>query len=358
MILKPFSRSMNISYRDFLNQNYFVALNDHGLKKINLKGINKISKENDPNFTEIPEENLVPRKFEDFNLSPELIKNEEKQTVANVVKGRLEKVDKDGDVEISFSHLGAAFSIDMLDIVWIFEMASGEVTGGLEVIKDSMNFCDKGSTFDLTIESSKKYLKYLENPSDHGLLVNVKQGFEDCIKEYDGNPFAHFMLGLIYHRPTVFYDLKKSIFEFSKAKEFFVEIENHYLKELTDFILAWLYYIDSDTDKAIELSLEAIEEKFMSIPEIYYNVSKYYASKNDSENSIKYLDEAIRKFDYFYAIKADIDDDFNNIKPELTKYFFKLKEEEKSKIMLKLNEIGINFVADKKDPQELSGSIE
>jgi tetratricopeptide (TPR) repeat protein len=349
---------MNISYRDFLNQNYFVALNDHGLKKINLKGINKISKENDPNFTEIPEKNLVPRKFEDFNLSPELIKNEEKQTIANIVKSRLEKVDIDGDVEISFTHLGAAFSVDMLDIVWIFEMASEEVRDGLEVIKDSLSFCDKGCTFDLTIESSKRYLKYLENPSDHGLLASVKKDFEDCVKEYDGNPFAHFMIGMIHHRPTVFYDLKKSIFEFTKAKEFFVEIENHYLKALTNFILAWLYYIDSDTDRAIELSLEAIDEEFMNIPEIYYNLSKYYASKDDSENSIKYLDEAIRRFDFFYSIKADIDDDFNNIKSELIKYFIKLKEEEKSKIMLKLSEMGISFVADKKEPLKNQAAID
>jgi hypothetical protein len=348
MIQKPFSRLLNISYRDFLNQNYFIALNNHSLKKINLKGLNTISKANDPDFVEIEEGQIIQRKFESFDLSPELIVNEEKELVAEIIKERLEKTDQYGNMDISFNNLGAAFSIEMIDIVWIFEMSSEEFRKGLAVIEDSLHFCEKADSYNKFIESSKKYLEYLENPSEHKLLSEVKQGFEDCVKDYDGNPFAHFMLGLIYHRPTVYFDLKKSVKEFSEAKRYSLEIENHYMTAMCNYMIAWFSYLESDVDKAIELSLVAIDNEFMNIPEIYFNLSKYYAINKDHENSLKYLDEAIRRFDILYAIKADIDDDFKLIRQELKKYFFKLKEEEKSKVKDRLKEMGINFTSEAK----------
>ena len=64
-----------------------------------------------------------------------------------------------------------------------------------------------------------------------------------------------------------------------------------------DMILGWLYYVDNDIDKAIELTLQAIDEEFMHLPEVYYNLSKFYAVKKDSRNSLEYLDEAINRFD-------------------------------------------------------------
>jgi len=336
MIQKPFSRLLNISYRDFLNQNYYVALNHHGLKKINLKGLNTISKANDPGFIEIEEKQIIQRKFESFDLSSELIVNEEKELVAEIIKDN------------SFYNLGAAFSIEMIDIVWIFEMSSEEFRKGLAVIEDSLHFCDKADSYIKFIESTKKYLKYLENPSDHRLLSEVKQGFEDCIKEYKGNPFTHFMLGLIYHRPTVYFDLKKSLKEFSEAKHYSLEIENQFMAAMCNYMIAWFSYLDSDIDKAIELSLIAIDNEFMNIPEIYFNLAKYYASIKDHENSLKYLDEVIRRFDFLYAIKADIDEDFKQIGQELKEYFIKLKEEEKSKVKDRLKEMGIIFFSEAK----------
>jgi len=348
MIQKPFSRLLNISYRDFLNQNYFVALNNHGLKKINLKGLNTISKANDPDFVEIEEDQIIQRKFESFDLSSELIVNEEKELVAEIIKERLERTDQDGNMDISFYNLGAAFSVEMIDIVWIFEMSSEEFKKGLAIIEDSLHFCDKADSYNKFIESTKKYLKYLENPSEHKLLSEVKQGFEDCIKDYKGNPFAHFMLGLIYHRPTVYFDLSRSLKEFSEAKRYSLEIENQFMAAMCNYMIAWFSYLDSDIDKAIELSLVAIDNEFMNIPEIYFNLAKYYASIKDHENSLKYLDEVIRRFDFLYAVKADIDDDFKQIRQELKNYFIKLKDEEKSKVKDRLKEMGVIFASETK----------
>ena len=79
MLLKPFSNSWNISYLDFLKQSYVVNVPNMGLKKINLKGINRINGVNLKDYKNIEEKQLVKRNFEDMNFSPILInKNEMK----------------------------------------------------------------------------------------------------------------------------------------------------------------------------------------------------------------------------------------------------------------------------------------
>lgn len=343
MILKPFSRSMNISYRDFLNQNYFVALNDHGLKKINLKGINKISKENDPDFKEIEEKDIIPRKFEEFNLTRDLIAEEEKDFISDISKKRLEPTDSSETADISFYKLGATFTFEMLDIVWLNETANTEIQNALDVIKDSLIFSGKGELNDIFTGLTQKYLKYLENPSDNKLFSEIKEGIEECIKNYNENPFSHIFLGMIFLRPSRYFDMNKANEEFLSAKKYSLEIENHYILGYCNFVLAWIAYLNDDTDSAIELSNEAIDSEFMNIPEIYFNLAKFYASRKDHENALKYLDEAIKRFDFFYSVKADIDEDFSLIKNELTLYFKKLRDEEKAKVNEKLYSIGITF---------------
>lgn len=351
MILKPFSHQAEMDYKAFLRQNYYVLLKENIIKKLNLKGINKISKENDDSFIELNESQIISRKFEDQILSPDLISEAEIPVISEIAKEKLEKNEDSKVKEISFLTLGSSFPSEMFDIVWVLEMASQEIKSGLEVIKDSIIFSEKSDNFEKCTENFKIYKNYLENPSDYKLLKSAKEGFEKCIEDYKGNPFPHFYLGLIYHRPTNIFDLDKSLNEFIEAKKYADEIENHYFSAICGFIISWLYYVNNDLDKAIECSLGAIENEFMNLPEIYFNIAKYYAAKKDSENAIKYLDEAIRRFDHLYAIKADIDEDFSLIKPELLKYFTNLKEEERTKVTNALNEMGISFV-DSKDQQE------
>jgi len=176
--------------------------------------------------------------------------------------------------------------------------------------------------------------------------MQVKEGFELCKKGYQGNPFPHFFLGLINLRPTIYFNIDLSLNEFIEAKKCSDEIEIFYMSAISSLMIAWIYYIKKETDKAIDYSLKAIDMEFMNLPELYFNLGKYYAAKKDSDNAIKCLDEAIRRFDYLYAVKADIDDDFNLIKPELINYFVKLKDEEKSKVMSRLSDLGISFKTD------------
>jgi len=358
MILKPFSVSMNVNYREFISQNYFVVLPDHGLKRVNLKGVNKISKENDPDFKELEEKDLIPRKFDEMNLTSELINEGEKSYISDQSKKRLESSEKDKCADINFISLGAVFSFEMLDIVWLNEMENAEVHQALDVIKDSLIFSGKGDLNEKFKNFTQMYSKYLENPSDKNQLSNIKSGIEECIKNYQENPFSHILLGMIYLRPTIYFDLNKAYDEFLSAKKYSLEIENHYLLGCCNFVLAWISYIKKDTNEAIEFSQEAIDNEFMNIPEIYFNLAKFYASLNDHENALKLLDEVINRFDLLYAIKADIDNDFNLIKGELIKYFIRIRDEEKSKMLDKLNSLGIDFTnsADVKETETASSA--
>jgi tetratricopeptide (TPR) repeat protein len=340
MLLKPFSTRSGIAYKDFLRQNYFCSVSGRGLKKINLKGINKIGASSGNDFKEYSENEIFQRKIEDLKLTEVLINDDEKAQVSEITKPRLEAI---GEKAISFSELGAVFTFEMIDIVYCSNILYGELTHGLDIIKDSMIFAEKPKSFERFIATAEKYARYLENPSEYSLFIECKTEFELCIKDYDSNPYDHFFLGLIFHRPTSFFDPERSIEEFIKAGELSKEIEDHYMTALCNFIVSWLKYVNKDLQSAIGLLIEATDEEFMNIPEIYYNLSKFYAADGDSERSLTYLEEAIERFDYFYAIKADMDDDFSVIRKDLSLFFEKLRDEERSKIISRLNEYGVSI---------------
>ena len=343
MLLKPYSINSGTGYTDFLRSNYICRIKDHGLKKINAKGLNKIGKANDPAFKELTEENIQKRKLEELELNPILISEEEKKDAIQILKTRF---DERSDSEINFSEAGSSFTIEIADIISVDEMRYGDLAKGIEIIKDSMIFADKGDAFESFCDYLQKYTSYLENPSEFQLIEESRIGFENCIKAYPENPYAHFLNGLVYHRPTKFHNPDTALACFRNAKKYSQEIEDHYMKALSGFMISWLCYVKKDLDVAISELLEVSDEEFMRIPEVYYNLSKFYAYNNDAENSIKYLDEAVTRFDYFYSLKADIDDDFIPIKKELIKYFKKIIADEKDKISENLKQYGITLKND------------
>ncbi len=343
MLLKPFSVNSVQTYKEFLLQNYFFRIPDKGLKKINLKGINKIGSANNEGFHEFAEADILQRSVEDYDLNTVLVASEEKPALTDLMKARFVNMQQNG--KLSFSNTGSAFSIELLDIIFLDELKSGELIKSLEIIKDSMIFAEKGNIFESFAKCLESYEKYLENPSDHKLFSDTKEELESGLETYEANPFAHFLLGLIYHRPTSFFDPEKSVEAFLKAKKFSEEIEDHYLKALSDFMISWLFYLKRDFDAAVDYLQKSADEEFLGIPETYYNLSKFYAAKNDADKAVAYLDEAVARFDFFYALKADLDDDFKEIKSELQTYFEKLRKEEREKVSAMLSELGVSVKA-------------
>lgn len=343
MILKPFSMKMDIEYRKFLEQNYYIVLKNNSLKRVNIKGINSISGSNNDNYVELREEDLINRRFEDLDIMPAILQNSEKSGISDMLKLRTGQSENESQNDILFYSLGSVFSMEMTDIVSLNELLSQKHRDGIDIIKDTMIFSEKGHLFEKFTANLDNYLKYLRNPSDFGLLKQMKESIEETLKEYDENPYDHFMLGLILLRPTRFYDEKRSAEEFCKSLHIAKEIENVHLTALCSFILAWISYLSEDSESAVKFSLEAIRSCPADIPELFYNLSKYYAGKGDAENALRTLNECLEKFDHAYAIKAGIDDDFMNIRDDFEKFIITIRDQEKKYLYNRLKEFGIIF---------------
>ncbi|HQO08579.1 MAG TPA: hypothetical protein PLK90_00110 [Clostridiales bacterium] len=346
MLLKPFSNKMNISYKDFLKQNYFISVNSKGLKKVNLKGMNIISKACDANSNEIKENDIIRRSFAEMELTPELMTAEEKPFLEEIITARLAKIERNAQKDVSFYNLGAAFSIEMFDIIWLFELRSEDSTDAVNSVKEALRSTGRIELFEKWTRTAEDYLEYLENPADFVLLTQIKEKTEECVKEYEGNLFARFLLGLIYLKPAAYFDLNKAEQSIIEAAKTAADFGNSYLSALCDFLMGWISYLRSDYKKAVEYTLSAIDKEFINMPELYFSTAKYYAALNDPENSLKYLDEAVKRFDFIYAVKADVDDDFKNIGYELTDYFKKLRNDKKNSLLQKLKDLGIEFIED------------
>ncbi|MDD3045935.1 MAG: hypothetical protein PHF33_10810 [Candidatus Delongbacteria bacterium] len=352
MILKPFSMKVGIGYRKFLEQNYFIVLKNNSLKRVNLKGINSISSPNNDEFIELQEEDLIIRRFEDIDIIPVILHNSEKTGITDMLKPRMGQSESESQNDILFSSLGSVFSMEMTDIVSLNELLSQKHRNGIDIIKDTMIFSEKGHLFEKFTANLDNYLKYLRNPSDFGLLKQIKESIEETLKEYDENPFDHFMLGLILMRPTRFYDEKRSAEEFGKCLNIAKEIENVHLTALCSFILAWIAYLSDDSESAVKFSLEAIRLCPTDIPELFYNLSKYYAGRGDAENALRTLNECLEKFDHTYVIKAGIDDDFLNIKDDYEKFITSIRDQEKKYLYGRLKEFGIVFRDDTENQKQ------
>ena len=291
MLLKPFSNSWDISYLDFLKQSYVVNVPNMGLKKINLKGINRINESNLKGYKNIEEKQLIKRNFEDMDFSPTLINKSEKEAAKKLLDGRTSYESEDSEIKIqklSMYDFGAIFSIEQLDILWMFELKDDDLASGIDIVNDSLELSEKQDILEIFENSMLKFNKYLENPAKNFLLQESLKGFERSIEGYKENPFAYFYLGLIYHRPTDLYDLKKSKDYFILSEKYAKEMENDLLVALSNFAIGWISYVEGDLDKAIEVTLRAIESDSILIPESYYNLSKFYALKRESGKSIEY----------------------------------------------------------------------
>ena len=282
MLLKPFSTSWNISYLDYLKQNYFIKIPEKGFKKVNIKGINKINESNFKKYDEIDPEKVIQRNFEDMDFSPILINENEGEAANKLLEGRTSHDSEDIEIKIqkfSIYDFGAIFTIEQIDLLWVSEIKDSDLSSGLDIINDSLKFSEKNDILEEFENSMLKFSKYLENPAKNFLLLESKKGFEKSIEGYKENPFAYFYLGLIYHRPTNLHDLKKSKDYFILSEKYAREIENEFLMALNNFMIGWIYYVEGDLDKAIEFTMNTLEIDSMLIPESYYNCetnNKYF----------------------------------------------------------------------------------
>lgn len=225
-------------------------------------------------------------------------------------------------------NIGAKLDMSFASIVQQFELQRSELKEALNEIKDILRNRKKTDAHERFRDGKAEFESYLKFPVEFNLLEDSLKYLQESIRIYNGNPFAHLYLGHIFERPTKLYDLKK-------AKEHYRLCASHSKKnnynQLTAqgfFLSGWICFADHKLDEAIELTEEAWNYDKENIPEIAYNLAKFYAIKKQPSESIYYLDIAIQKFDPEYAAKASLDRDFEDISMELNKYFTKIRNQE------------------------------
>jgi tetratricopeptide (TPR) repeat protein len=105
-------------------------------------------------------------------------------------------------------------------------------------------------------------------------------------------------------------------------------IQNDTLTAMGYFLASWISYVRGEVQQAIELGEKSIEFAPKAIPEAYYNLAKYHAHEAEAEQALLYLKKAIQEFDPYYAVKANLDPDFEEIQAARDAFFEQLKKEE------------------------------
>ena len=210
--------------------------------------------------------------------------------------------------------------------------------------------------------------QYLENPKEYPLLQASKENFIQSLKHFNGNPIVFLYLGNIYELPTDKYSLEEASKNYSMAVSFSRGANNTSLLTHSLFHLSWINYVMGNIDDAINHGLEAVKiientffekkniyntdrqaskiiEKYYGqgilhadalisslakqskepfrkkmpeeIPELYYNLAKFFALKKDAKKSLSYLKYAIDNYGKGYAEKANNDLDFQYIRNDL-----------------------------------------
>lgn len=224
--------------------------------------------------------------------------------------------------------LGIRASVDMgmMNIVSQFELQRAEIQDGFEKLTDILENNRKTEARERYRDGKLEYERYLLHPDEPQFLTDAYDYLQESIKIYRGNPFCHLYLGHIYQEPAHYFDLEKALEHYQLCATYAKGIPNAPLAALGYFMAAWISYVSGDLESAIASGEKALEFDPNGIPENYFNLAKFYARKKDAKSALERLDTAVNKFDATYTVKADMDDDFQEIRPDLDAYFEQIRD--------------------------------
>ena len=180
------------------------------------------------------------------------------------------------------------------------------------------------------------------HPDEPQFLQDALEYLLESVAIYRGNAFCHLYLGHIYQEPARFYDLEKAQNHYQLCATYAKGMPNNSLAALGYFMAAWISYVRKEVDAAIELAEKVAQFDPNGIPENYFNLAKYHACKKESKKALSYLDMAIQRFDPYYAVKASMDDDFQQIQPELDAFFMMIRDKEAKSLDQNLRAFGLD----------------
>ena len=286
--------------------------------------------------------------FEGFQAVEHQLETGFEQTTRGLqeVAGRIDNV---GEVVIEtgeklfhgLAGLKAAVDMGMMNIVSQFELQRTEIQQGFDLLADLLENNRKTEARERYRDGLEAYEKYLQHPDEPQFLKDARDYMLQSVEIYRGNPFCHLYLGHIYQEAAGLYDLDRSLEHFKLCATYAKGIPNASLTAVGYFLAAWTAYVKHDLDQAISLGKQSLEYNPSGIPENYYNLAKYHACKDLSQEALNFLDHAIKKFDPYYALKANLDSDFEGMKAELEAYFVQIREEEAETWKRRIQQLGL-----------------
>jgi tetratricopeptide (TPR) repeat protein len=222
--------------------------------------------------------------------------------------------------------LKASFDHGMMGIVAQFELQREEMQDGFARLADLLAHQQKTRARERFLDGKLEFERYQAHPDEPQLLIDARDYLHDSLQQYRGNPFAHFLLGLIYLEPVAHFDPGRALDHFLRGVTYAKSLENYPLAALCAFEAGWVHYLRGEIEQAIEQSELARSFDPDALPENYFHLAKYHACQGEAQPALQHLDTAVQRFDPLYTLKADIDPDFGPIRPQLDPYFEQLRD--------------------------------
>jgi tetratricopeptide (TPR) repeat protein len=235
------------------------------------------------------------------------------------------------------SSLKSSFDMGMAAVVSQFELQRKELKEGLENVADILKNRRKTEAMELFNDAKTEFENFLQFPEEIQFLNDSFEYLTKSIEIYKGNPYVYLYLGHAYKEYSEKINPNFSLDNYKTCATYAKGIRNDNLAAFGYFLAGWMSYVCNDVNQAVELTLLSIQFDGQSYPEAYYNLAKFYAFQGNTNESLKYLDIAIKQFDPHYSVKPFYDNDFNKMQDELSKYYKNIRDEEKLKLENKLS---------------------
>ncbi|RMG75076.1 MAG: hypothetical protein D6722_01575 [Bacteroidetes bacterium] len=223
--------------------------------------------------------------------------------------------------------LKASLDMGMVSIVTQFELQRKELKQSLAYLSQLLENQQKTRAQERFRDGKQHYEYYLEHPDEAQFLTDAMEYLLESVEIYRGNPFAHLYLGHIYQEPAASFDLEQSLHHYRLCATYAKGLKHDALTGMGFFMSAWLHFLLGDREAAIRAAEQSRNYDPEGIPENYYNLARYYAGKGEATDALRHLHTAVTRFDPYYTLKADIDAEFQEIRPDLDQFFGTLRDE-------------------------------
>ncbi|MFA6146379.1 MAG: hypothetical protein WC697_03590 [Patescibacteria group bacterium] len=218
-------------------------------------------------------------------------------------------------IEVELKKLGDTFIWGFGEIEWQLELQNQTLKDILIKLQAPLDTLAK----ELRKRAEYAYLNSWIDEAEQDFLESEKKNYQDFS--------VHFSLGMIYLYQKI--DLEKALKYFRQTAKYAQPVSPYHTAQ-SWFYISFIFYIQRRFPEAIEAVNQTNKMVYTifgpDFLQFYYRLAKIFALLNKPDEATKNLKRAIRA-DKNYCLKADIDKDFDGIRPQVNEVFRKLKED-------------------------------